>query len=66
MALNRFDFIGVGEMVWWNDPLNETSGVYEVVDIKCGEDEDVEEDTVVTIASDYSEAEVFARELDRA
>lgn len=64
--MNNYDFIEIGGMVWWDDPADETSGIYEVVDIHCPEDEGIEDDTVILIASDYSEAEVFARELSQA
>ena len=36
-----------------------SDGVYQVVDVP----EEIEEDSIILIASDYSEAEVFAAEL---
>ena len=46
--------------VYTTDPDGGLSdGVYQVVDVP----EEIEEDSIILIASDYSEAEVFAAEL---
>ena len=53
-------FIKTGNKVFWHDPDGGLSdGVYQVVDVP----EEIEEDSIILIASDYSEAEVFAAEL---
>lgn len=58
--MNIFDFIKPGKKVFWNDPDNGvSSGEYEVVSVP----EVIEKDSVIMIASDYSEAEVYPSEL---
>lgn len=58
--MNNYDFIKIGNKVFWHDPDGGLSdGVYQVVDVP----EEIEEDSIILIASDYSEAEVFAAEL---
>lgn len=68
-----YRFIKPGAKVWWNDPAGETSGVYEVYEAPFSFDErgelaegDRDEfslDSIVKIASFYSEAEVYVHEL---
>lgn len=60
-----------GQLVFWNDPADETSGKYKVLDPYAERNEDVTEediaefdDRVILIGSGYSEAEVYAQELD--
>lgn len=56
----NYDFIKAGSKVFWHDSDGGLSdGVYQVVDVP----EVIEEDSIILIASDYSEAEVFAAEL---
>lgn len=56
----NYDFIKAGSKVFWHDPDGGLSdGVYQVVDVP----EVIEEDSIILIASDYSEAEVFLAEL---
>nr|WP_239449003.1 hypothetical protein [Mediterranea sp. An20] len=58
--MSNYDFIKIGNKVFWHDPDGGLSdGVYQVVDVP----EEIEEDSIILIASDYSEAEVFAAEL---
>lgn len=58
--MGRFDFIKNGNLLYWNDPDNGiSSGDYKVISAP----EEVYEDTIILIASDYSEAEVLASEL---
>lgn len=58
--MSNYDFIKAGSTVFWHDPDGGLSdGVYQVVDVP----EEIEEDSIILIASDYSEAEVFAAEL---
>ncbi len=57
-----------GQKVRWNDPVHETLGEYEVIDI-CNTDiteEDIEgfDDRVILISNGYSEVEVYAEELE--
>ena len=60
--MNDFSFITVGEFVHWNDPAGETSGIYEVNEIrKSGKV--LASDDIVLISDSYSEAEVMACEL---
>ena len=54
--MSNYNFIKAGSKVFWHDP---DGGVYQVVDVP----EEIEEDSIILIASDYSEAEVFAAEL---
>lgn len=49
----------VGQLVYWNDPANETSGYYTVLNIP----DTNEEDAVILIGDGCSEAEVYASEL---
>ena len=61
--MSNYDFIKAGSKVFWHDPDGGLSdGVYQVVDVP----EEIEEDSIILIASDYSEAEVFAAELSPA
>lgn len=58
--MSNYDFIKAGSKVFWHDPDGGLSdGVYQVVDVP----KEIEEDSIILIASDYSEAEVFAAEL---
>ena len=51
--MSNYNFIKAGSKVFWHDPDGGLSdGVYQI-----------EEDSIILIASDYSEAEVFAAEL---
>lgn len=56
----NYDFIKKGAEVYWEDPdKGRSSGVYTVISNL----EEIEEDSVILIASDYSEAEVYPCEL---
>ncbi len=58
--LGKYDFIKLGNLLYWHDPDSGLSnGVYQVASIP----ENIEEDSVILIASDTSEAEVFPSEL---
>ena len=58
--MGRFDFIKNGNLLYWSDPDNgKSNGGYRVISAP----EDLYEDSIILIASDYSEAEVFASEL---
>ena len=58
--MSDYDFIRIGNKVFWHDPDGGGSdGVYQVLCVP----EEIEEDSIILIASDYSEAEVFAAEL---
>jgi len=58
--MSDYDFIRIGNKVFWHDPEGGLSDdVYQVVDVP----EEIEEDSIILIASDYSEAEVFPAEL---
>lgn len=58
--MSRFDFIKNGNLLYWNDPDNgKSNGGYRVISVP----EDLYEDSIILIASDYSEAEVLASEL---
>lgn len=59
--MDLYNFIKVGAQVRWNDPENGlSSGVYEII---CTP-EVIEDDSIILIASDYSEAEVYPNELE--
>lgn len=57
--MNKYDFIKVSNIVFWHDPENISDGEYEVISAP----EKIEDDSIIIIASDYSEAEVFPTEL---
>lgn len=58
--MGKYDFIKLGNFLYWHDPDSGLSnGVYQVASIP----ENIEEDSVILIASDTSEAEVFPSEL---
>ena len=58
--MSRFDFIKNYNLLYWNDPDNgKSTGDYIVISAP----EEVYEDSIILIASDYSEAEVLASEL---
>lgn len=60
-----------GQRVWWNDPADETSGEYKVLDPKDEYNYDITEedivdfdDRIILVGNGVSEAEVYAEELD--
>lgn len=54
--MGKYDFIKLGNLLYWHDPDSGLSnGVYQMASIP----ENIEEDSVILIASDTSEAEVF-------
>ncbi|CAG9904862.1 MULTISPECIES: hypothetical protein [Bacteroidales] len=58
--MGKYDFIKLGNLLYWHDPDSGLSnGVYQVASIP----ENIEDDSVILIASDTSEAEVFPSEL---
>lgn len=58
--MSKYDFIKNGNTIYWNDPDNgKSSGRFKVISAP----EDLDEDSIILIASDYSEAEVLASEL---
>lgn len=58
--MGKYDFIKPGNLLHWQDPDNGlSSGVFKVVSIP----EKIDDDSVILIASDTSEAEVFPSEL---
>lgn len=58
--MNRFDFIKNGDLIYWNDPDNSKStGDYKVISAP----EEVGGNSIILIASKYSEMEVLASEL---
>lgn len=59
--MKKYDFIKKGNIVFWNDPEGISDGEYEVVSAP----EKIEDDSVILIASESSEAEVFPTELHR-
>lgn len=59
-TMSKYDFIKNGNTLYWNDPNNgEFSGAYKVISVP----EEIDEDSIILIASDHSEAEVFPSEL---
>lgn len=57
--MNSYNFIKEGSIVYWYDPEGISDGEYEVVSVP----EIIEDDSIILIASDYSEAEVYPKEL---
>lgn len=58
--MDKFDFIKYGAAVYWHDPDGGLSdGEYKVIYAP----EEIEEDSIILIASNYSEVEVFPTEL---
>lgn len=58
--MSKYDFIKQGNLLFWHDPDNGLSdGVYRVVSTP----EIIEEDSIILIAMEGTEAEVFASEL---
>lgn len=58
--MSKYDFIKNGNTLYWNDPNNgESSGAYKVISVP----EEIDEDSIILIAFDHSEAEVFPSEL---
>lgn len=71
---NEYNFIRNGARVFWNDPaINDypkkerrklSNAIWNVFDIRIDENGNIDDDTIVCIASEYgSEAEVYAKEL---
>lgn len=57
--MSKYNFIKVGNTVYWHDPEGISSGEYEVILVP----EEMEDDSIILIASESSEAEVFPTEL---
>lgn len=58
--MRRYDFIKQGNLVHWHDPDNGLSnGIYEVISAP----KNINEDSIILIATESSEAEVSASEL---
>ena len=60
--MKDYSFIMKGASVRWNDPAGQTSGIYQVYGIRS--EEDITADDIILIGNGYSEAEVYAHELD--
>lgn len=60
--------LAVGTEVFWNDPKDVTSGIYEILSMPdmtgLGKEELEEGDFIVLIGNGYSEAEVSVQELE--
>ena len=70
----------IGQEVYWHDPAKETSGMYRILDIPISDDSlepndllnindsqsvvDYYGDLIILIGNDFSEAEVYACELE--
>ena len=61
--MKDYSFIKKGVSVKWNDPAGQTSGIYQVYEIRS-EEESITADDIILIGNGYSEAEVYAHELD--
>ena len=61
--MKDYSYIKKGASVKWNDPAGQTSGVYQVYDIRS-EEEGIAADDIILIGNGYSEAEVYAHELE--
>ena len=58
--MSKYDFIKQGNLLYWHDPDNGLSdGAYRVVSAP----EEIEDDSIILIATKHSEAEVWASEL---
>lgn len=55
----KYDFIKVDATVYWHDPEGISEGEYKVFSVPVN----LEDDSVILIVSDFSEAEVFPTEL---
>lgn len=56
--MSKYDFIKNGNTLYWNAPDNgKASGAYKVISAP----KEIDEDSIILIASDHSEAEVFLR-----
>lgn len=56
---SKYNFIKKGNIVFWHDPEGISDGEYEVISVP----EEIEDDSIILIASKSSEAEVFPTEL---
>lgn len=57
--MNKYGFIKKGNIVYWRDPEGVSDGEYKVISAP----EEIEDDSIIFIASNFSEAEVFPTEL---
>lgn len=57
--MNNYNFIEEGSIVYWYDPEGISDGEYEVVSVP----EIIEDDSIIFITSNFSEAEVYPTEL---
>lgn len=59
LNMNRYHFIMKGNTVYWRDPEGISDGEYEVISVP----EEIEDESIILIASETSEAEVLPTEL---
>lgn len=57
--MNRYYFIKKGNTVYWRDPEGISDGEYKVISVP----EEIEDESIILIASESSEAEVLPTEL---
>lgn len=57
--MKKYNFIKVGSTVYWYDPEGISNGEYEVISAP----ERIDDDSIILITSESSEAEVFPTEL---
>ena len=66
IEIRETTWLKVGNKCFWLDPARETSGIYEIAEIRYDKndwEDSLTFDTIVLLTSEYGEAEVFLREI---
>ena len=66
IEIRETTWLKVGNQCYWRDPAGETSGIYEIYEIRYDEndvDDMFTDDTIILIGNGYSEAEVTISEI---
>jgi hypothetical protein len=62
IEIRETTWLKVGNECFWEDPEGLTSGVCTILEIRCGEWDALDEDTILLITDGWGENEVFLRE----
>lgn len=66
IEIRETTWLKVGNKCYWRDPAEETSGIYEIAEIRYDEDDlddSLSNDTIILLTNGYSEAEVTLNEI---
>lgn len=53
----------LGKKVWWEDPEGFSSDWFTVDNVRCDDDEEIIDETIIEISNDFSSAEITYDEI---